>query len=56
MVVALCIGLFLNMAAVRREIVRGEETYRHGRTGQHLALGGTEEREAKTFLRKYIIL
>ena len=55
MVVALRIGLFLNMRGVRREIVWDEETYRHGRTGQHLALGVTEELEDETFLRKYIM-
>ena len=32
-------------------MVRNEETYRHGRTGQHLALGVTEELEAETFLQ-----
>ena len=35
--------------------MRNEETYRHGRTGQHLALGVSEELEVETFLeiRKY---
>ena len=32
-------------------MVRNEKTYRHGRTGQHLALGVTEELEAETFLQ-----
>ena len=57
MVVALRVGLFLRMAGVKqRNWVRNEETYRHGRTGQHLALGVTEELEEETFLeiRKYI--
>ena len=57
MVMALRVGLFLNKAGVKeRHWVRHVETYRHGRTGQHLALGVTEELEDETFLeiKKYI--
>ena len=50
MIVTLLVGLFLNIPAIRKETEREEETYRHGRTGQHLALGASEELEAETFL------